>query len=143
MFDMKSAKSAALSANLTVGANTQNTALADMQGYNALTVLVNTGTVTAAGAGITFRLQHSDTTLGSSFEDVPAGQFVGSATPVTLDTQDNVALGSIGYVGNRRYVRLAATGGAGANGVVFAQFVLERSGISEPVAPVVALVAAT
>jgi hypothetical protein len=143
MFDMKSGKSAALSANLTVAANTQTTALVDMQGYNAMTAIVNTGTITTAGSGITFKLQHSDSTLGSSFVDVPAEQFVGTATAVTLDTQDNVCLGSIGYVGNLRYVRLAAVGAASSNGVVFAQFVRERSGISEPVAPVFTLTAAT
>jgi hypothetical protein len=143
MFDMKSGKSAALSANLTVANNTQNTALVDMQGFNALTAIVNTGTITAAGSGITFKLQHSDTTVAGSFEDVPAGQFVGTATAVTLDTQDNVCLGSIGYVGNKRYVRLTAVGAASSNGVVFAQFVRERSGVSSPVAGAFTLTAAT
>jgi hypothetical protein len=143
MFDMKSGKSAALSANLTVAANTQTTALVDMQGYNALTAIVNTGTITAAGSGITFKLQHSDTTAAVDFTDCAASEVVGSATAVTTDGQDNVCLGSIGYVGNKRYVRLAAVGAATSNGVVFAQFVRERSGISEPVTAVFTLTAAT
>jgi hypothetical protein len=143
MFDQKSDLNFTRAANLTVGANTQNSALIDMKGWSALTVLVETETITAAGAGIAFKLQHSNSTATGTFEDCTAAEVIGSALPVTLDTDDNLLMGTIGYRGNRRYVRLVATGGASTNGVVHAVYVRGRATTSSPVASIGTTTAAT
>ena len=79
------------------GVMPNNSALIDRRGYSSVTVYLATDAVTDAGtaAGFTMKLQHSDTTLGTDFVDVPAAGLVaglsGSTTvTVTLDTADNV-----------------------------------------------------
>jgi len=145
MKDTRSGNSVARSANLTVGNNAQNSALVDMKGYQGLEVFANTNTVTAAGAGISFKLQHSDSTAAGTFVDVPAAQVSGAIANITLDTEDDMlGSGSINYLGNRRYVRAVATGGASTNGVLF--FIFQRgapSSASQPVAKNFTLTAAT
>jgi hypothetical protein len=141
-FDQKSDLNFTRAANLTVGNNTQNSALIDMKGWEALTVVIATGVVTAAGAGISFKLQHSDSTVGSTFEDVPAGEVIGSATAVSEDTDDNLIMGTIGYRGARRYMRAVAVGSASANALVYAIFVRGRAA-SSPVVAVGSTTAAT
>jgi hypothetical protein len=145
MRDTRSATSIARSANLTVGNNSQNSALVDMQGYQGLEVWANTNTVTAAGAGIAFKLQHSNSTAAGTFVDVPAALRSGAIANVTLDTEDDMfPAGSINYLGNLRYVRAVATGGASTNAVLF--FVFERgapSSASQPVTKNFTLTAAT
>jgi hypothetical protein len=127
MFDITSDTTSIRTAPLTVGNNTQNAALCDRQGFEALDVAIFSNTITAAGAGITFKLQHSDTTVAGDFVDVPAGQFIDKSVAVDDDGDDNLCLGSIGYTGNLRYVRLVATGGASTNGVVFGVYNLMRA----------------
>ena len=143
MFDMKSDINFTRAANLTVGNNTQNSALIDLQGWSALTVLVQTGAITAAGGGITFKLQHSDTTVGTDFVDCTADEVIGAADPVDDDADDNLFKGTIGYRGNKRYVRFVAVGSASANGIVNAVYVRGRSGTTRPVPPIGATTAAT
>jgi hypothetical protein len=143
MFDMKSDVSFGRSANLTVGNNTQTTALVDMQGFEALTAIVNTNTITAFGAGITFKLQHSDSTAAASFVDCTAAEVIGAVDPVASDADDDKLMGTVGYRGNKRYVRLAAVGTASTNGVLNVIFMRSRATGSRPVAPVFALTAAT
>ena len=143
MFDMKSDLNFTRAANLTVGNNTQNSALIDMQGWSALTVVCHTAAITAAGANITFKLQHSDTTVGSSFADCTTDEVIGAADPVDDDADDNLIKGTIGYRGNKRYVRLVAVGSASANGIVFAEYVRGRSTTSRPVVSVGTTTAAT
>ena len=99
------------------GVTPNNSALIDRRGYSGLTVYLATDAVTDAGtsAGFTMKLQHSDTTVGTDFVDVPAAGLVaglsGSTTvTVTLDTADNLIAGGVGYVGGKRYVRGVITG---------------------------------
>ena len=143
MFDMKSDLNFTRAANLTVGNNTQNSALIDMQGWSALTVLVQTGAITAAGGGITFKLQHSDTTAAADFVDCSEAEVIGAAAPVDDDADDNLLKGAIGYRGLRRYVRLVAVGSASANGIVNAVYVRGRSTTTRPVGAIGATTAAT
>lgn len=142
MFDMKSDLNFTRAANLTVGNNTQNSALIDMKGWESLTVVCHTGAVTASGADINFKLQHSDSTATGTFVDCTADEVIGAADPVDDDADDNKIKGTIGYRGNKRYVRLVAVGSTSANAVVFAVYVRGRAH-SRPVASVGATTAAT
>ena len=94
----------------------------DMQGWEALTFTVSTGTVTDAGtaSGFAFEVQESDTTAAADATAVADADLVGleSALTVTADTDDNKLIGSIGYVGSKRYVRIVATGTTGTDAAV-------------------------
>lgn len=94
----------------------------DMQGWEALTFTVSTGTVTDAGtaSGFAFEVQESDTTAAADATAVADADLIGleSALTVTADTDDDKLIGSIGYVGGKRYVRIVATGTTGTNAAV-------------------------
>lgn len=94
----------------------------DMQGWEALTFTVSTGTVTDAGtaSGFAFEVQESDTTAAADATAVADADLIGleSALTVTADTDDDKLIGSIGYIGSKRYVRIVATGTTGTNAAV-------------------------
>lgn len=94
----------------------------DMQGWQSLTFTVGTGTVTDAGtaSGFSFQVEESDTTADADATAVADADLVGTeaALTVTADTDDDKLIGSIGYTGSKRYVRLTATGTTGTNAVV-------------------------
>ena len=94
----------------------------DMQGWEAVTFSVSTGVVTDAGtaSGFSFEVQHSDTTAASGASAVADADLIGleSALTVTNDADDNKLVGSIGYRGDKRYVRIVATGTSATNAIV-------------------------
>jgi hypothetical protein len=94
----------------------------DMQGWEALTFSVSTGTVTDAGttAGFSFEVQEGDTTVADDATAVADADLVGTeaALTVTSDTADDTLIGSIGYIGQKRYVRIVATGTTGTDAAV-------------------------
>jgi hypothetical protein len=94
----------------------------DMQGWEGLTFTVSTGTVTDAGTaeGFSFEVQESDTTAAADATAVADADLIGTeaALTVTSDTDDNKMIGSIGYVGSKRYVRIVATGTTGTDAAV-------------------------
>lgn len=115
------------------GTTANNSALFDRRGFSSLTVYLETGTVTDAGtaAGFTMKLQHSDSTLGTSFVDVGAEELVanssgGTTVTVTTDGDNDKVIGGVGYVGNRRYVRAVMTGTTGTNATCNAFAVLGK-----------------
>lgn len=133
------------------GTTPANTSLVDMQGYEGLTVALMTGTVTDAGtaAGFTLKLQHSDSTAAASFVDCTANEVIPDSAglitiTVTDDAADNVIANSIGYRGNRRYVRAVLTGTtATAADIVVLGVRAPSSQASAPVPAVTAPTAAT
>ena len=94
----------------------------DMQGWEAVTFSVSTGTVTDAGttSGFSFEVQESDTTAAADATAVADADLIGTeaALTVTDDTDDNVFVGTIGYRGTSRYVRIVATGTTGTDAAV-------------------------
>jgi len=131
------------------GVTPNNSALIDRQGFDGLTVYLETGTVTDAGAaaGFTMKLQHSDTTVAGDFADVPADGLVpnsagGTTVSVTVDATNGVVAGGVGYVGGKRYVRAVVTGTTGTNATVQALAVLGKPH-QAPVTTVGATTAAT
>jgi hypothetical protein len=93
--------------------------IVDTQGFGGVSFAFQTGVVTDAGtaAGFTIKLQESATTADADFTDVATGEHTGTLT-VTSDTDDGVAVGQIGYVGIKRYVRCVVTGTTGTNAVI-------------------------
>ena len=101
-----------------------------MADYQSATFALITGTVTDAGAtaGITFVVQESDTTAGSDFAAVADADLLGTEAglAITLDTLDGVAIGTIGYRGTKRYLRVVATGTTGTDAAIAGVWVLQK-----------------
>lgn len=99
----------------------------DLAGTEAVAAVIAAGTITA-GDTLTFHVEESDDNV--SFAAAAAGDLIGDvdsgANTITFaDTEDNTVK-IVGYVGNKRYVRVAlAEPGAGTDGVS-AVFVQER-----------------
>lgn len=95
---------------------------ADLQGADAAEVIVHYGDVTAAAGAHRFnlKLQHSDTTTGGDFTDVPAGLLRGNFAVLENGVTTGVTVQ--GYVGSKRYLRLVATE-TGTAEAVFGAFV--------------------
>lgn len=110
----------------TLSGTTPNaSALIDRRGFSSLAVYLETGTVTDAGtaSGFTMKLQHSDTTAAADFVDVDNSDLIpnslGNRTvTVTADSDDDILANGVGYVGNKRYVRMLVTGTTGTNAEV-------------------------
>lgn len=122
-FDMRNNAEYGLALSATLSGTTPSAGdWIDMQGWEALTFTVSTGTVTDAGttAGFAFEVQESDTTAAADATAVADADLVGTeaALTVTADTDDDKLIGSIGYVGSKRYVRIVATGTTGTNAAV-------------------------
>lgn len=94
----------------------------DMQGWQSLTFSVSTGTVTDAGtaSGFSFQVEEGDDTTDAGATAVADADLIGSEADLTVtsDDDDNVMVGSIGYRGSKRYVRMTAVGTTGTNAVV-------------------------
>ena len=94
----------------------------NMQGWEAVTFTVSTGTVTDAGttAGFSFEVQEGDTTAAADATAVADADLIGTeaALTVTADGDDDKFIGSIGYRGSKRYVRIVATGTTGTTAAV-------------------------
>ena len=118
----------------------------DMQGWQAVTFSVSTGTVTDAGttAGFSFQVEEGDDTTGAGASAVADADLIGleSALTVTSDDDDDKLIGSIGYRGGKRYVRMTAVGTTGTNAAVTVHAV-KREGASMGEASIDAGTAAT
>jgi len=112
------------------GVTPEATDWVDTLGFDSCTFVVVTGTVVDAGtaAGIVFEVQDADDDAAASAVAVNDLELIGaeSALSVLLDTQDNVITGTIGYVGDARFVRLNATGSTLTDAPVTVLAILER-----------------
>lgn len=122
-FDERNNKEFALGLSDTLSGTTPSKGnIIDMRGFESLTFVTYTGIVTDAGtaSGFSFEVQESDTTADADFTAVADADLLGleSALTVTSDTDDEKLIGSIGYIGDKRYVRIVATGTSGTDAVV-------------------------
>src|SRR6056297_4027980 len=122
-FDMRNNAEFGLALSATLSGTTKAEGdWIDMQGWEGLTFSVSTGTVTDAGttAGFSFQVEEGDTTADAHATAVADADLIGleSALTVTDDADDNVMVGSIGYRGSKRYVRMTAVGMTGAAAAV-------------------------
>lgn len=118
----------------------------DTLGFESITFAFQTGTVTDAGtaSGFAFEIQESDTTADAAFTAVADDDLIGleSALTVTDDAADNVMAGTIGYRGNKRYVRVVVTGTTGTNAAVNG-LCIKGHPVVKPTTPTAANIAAT
>ncbi|MDF1606960.1 hypothetical protein PZ897_02085 [Hoeflea sp. YIM 152468] len=92
-----------------VAASADGTAV-DLQDFNSATLVINTGAIVGAGL-YDVKLQHSDTTTGGDFVDVPASDLLGTL-PAALAA---ASVYKQGYKGSRRYVRAVITKQSGTS----------------------------
>lgn len=106
--------------NLTLsGTSPASSAWLDTKGADAalLTVIANTVTDAGTASGFSFQMEESDTTAAAAATAVADLEMsdLESTLTVTDDTDDNVIVGAIAYLGSKRYVRLTATGTTGTD----------------------------
>lgn len=101
----------------------------DRQGFRSVEVVVNTGALAGAG-DFGFKLQHSDTTENGDFVDVTSADLLGTA-PAAAMTANSVY--RVGYVGARRYIRVATLDNGGTSLAIGAVAILGNPNIG-PVA---------
>lgn len=93
-------------------ATANGTNIIDMQGFDACTFIIQLATVTTADASnfFTFTLQAGDAANLSDGATVTAATgLLGSNLVINDTTPLSNDIGMMGYVGNKRYVRLVAT----------------------------------
>ena len=101
---------------------------ADLQGYNAALLVINTGAVVGDGL-YDLKLQESDTTTDGDFTDVLAKDLLGTL-PAALAESSAYRQG---YVGNKRYIRAVITKQSGTSIAAGAVIVIGNPAIA-PVA---------
>lgn len=129
--DMRSETTTAFGISATLSGTTPAAGnIIDVTDYQAATFLYQTGDVTDAGtaAGFVVEVQESDTTAAADFTAVAGADLVGVETDltVTADGTDLVAVGSLGYIGTKKYVRVVVTGTTGSNAVVNGIWALQK-----------------
>lgn len=131
MRDMLSNKQVVLLGTVTLSGTTAGaTSWVDTRGFDAVTLMLATDTVTDAGAtaGFTFTVQHSDTTVAGDAATIVAADSVNGtiALSVTADGDDNKIIGGIGYKGSKRYVRMNGVGTTGTDATVKVYGILNK-----------------
>ncbi|HET8684982.1 MAG TPA: hypothetical protein VFM54_24380 [Micromonosporaceae bacterium] len=81
----------------------------DLANYDAAVVLIDAGTITGAGASLTFEVQESDD--NSVFTAVADADLRGAEPAITTANDDQIH--EIGYHGIKRYLRVSITAKAG------------------------------
>ena len=91
-------------ADFTADATTN---LVNLTGFGSCDVMVAVGALTGVGASdnLTISLQECDTTVGTSFTDVAAGNMIGAFTLIDATSEDSVVQ-RVGYLGNKKYLRV-------------------------------------
>lgn len=98
---------------------TGNTAITgltiDRQGFDSVEFAATLGTITTAGTTYAVEVQESDTTTSGDFTPVADIDLLG-AEPAFVDSEINTTK-KVGYIGNKRYVRVKVTpaGNTGAS----------------------------
>lgn len=104
---------------------TDTSAAIDLKGYDGAVLIINTGAIASSG-NFTPKLQESDTTATEDFDDVAAGDLIGTFPSALAAT----SVYKVGYIGNKRYVRTVLTKNSGtsiaAGAVIIKGYAQER-----------------
>lgn len=104
---------------------TDTSSAIDLKGFDGAAVVINTGAIASSG-NFTPKLQESDTTATEDFDDVAAGDLIGTF-PSVLEAS---SVYKVGYIGNKRYVRTVLTKNSGtsiaAGAVIIKGYAQER-----------------
>lgn len=92
----------------------------DMQGSDALTFVIATGSIADADATFAVLVEHGDAANLSDAAAVPDEQLVGTEVLAGFQFDDDNECRKIGYRGGKRYVRLTITPSANASAALLA-----------------------
>ncbi len=96
-----------------VAATTDNTAyvsqIIDVQGFDALTFLILIGALVDADATFAVTMDHGDVSNLSDAAAVPAAQIAGTLALAGFTFAADDTIRKVGYLGDKRYVRLTIT----------------------------------
>jgi hypothetical protein len=128
MLDLHSKLGFALALAPAVVTDTATSDAIDLQGFSSALAVIATGAIAGSGK-FTTKLQHSDTTTGGDFVDVPDGDLLGSL-PAELAAS---TVYKAGYKGSKRYIRTVTTKNSGTS--IAASIVITKGhAASSPVA---------
>ncbi|MGB3831213.1 MAG: hypothetical protein WA975_05035 [Mesorhizobium sp.] len=108
----------------TIKGNTIDTA-----SFGSVAFVINTGAIASAG-DFTVKVQESDTTTDGDFTDAVAADLTGDTLPASVEADSSY---KVGYVGNKRYVRVVATKNGGTS-VAIGAIAVKGHADSRPVA---------
>ena len=95
---------------------TTDGSIIDMQGYEALEFIIQSGTITTGV--FTPKLEHGDDSGLSDAVVVPNDFRLGTIASATFSAADDDVTKQLGYVGKKRYVRLSIVTSSSANGAI-------------------------
>lgn len=95
----------------------------DLAGFDAALVVIDTATISGAGASLTFEVQESDD--NTNFTAVAADDLDGTEPVVAAANDDQLHL--IGYKGTERYIRVSITAKAGTTPTMVCSATVLRS----------------
>ncbi|MBI1243768.1 MAG: hypothetical protein GC202_02090 [Alphaproteobacteria bacterium] len=96
----------------------------DRKGYESLTFLIAMGSLADAGATFTALVEHDDDAALGSAAAVPDDMLVGTEVLASFNQGDDNETRKIGYIGDKRYVRLTITPAGNASAAVIAAIAL-------------------
>lgn len=107
---------------------TDNTALVsswiDRRGFEAVTCVLQAGSLADADATFATTIEHADASDQADAEAVPAAQLLGTTALASFTFADDNKVKKLGYVGNKRYVRVTITPSGNTGNAFFAGTVL-------------------
>lgn len=98
----------------------------DRRGYEAVEFVINLGASATVADTVTPKITESDAT-GSGFTTAAAADLIGSAAAITLTAAQSK---SIGYRGNKRYLKIQLFGIGTATAIVASTAILARPNIA-------------
>lgn len=102
-------------ANANLGTTPLVGAVVDLLGFNSLTYIVQTGTLSDADATYSTLLEESDVS-GSGFTAVDDADLLGTEAAASFTFANDGVVRKLGYIGSKRYTRLTVTPAAADSG---------------------------
>lgn len=119
---------------------TDNTAavstIIDMQGYEALTFVIATGTLADADATFAVTVDHGNDSGLSDAASVPTDQLAGTLANASFTFAADNSTRKIGYIGYKRYVRLTVTPSANTSSAPISAVAILSEAVNQPTAAV-------
>lgn len=110
---------------VSVADNTaQVSQIIDRQGYDSLTFLIATGSLADADATFTVLVEDGDAANLSDAAAVSDDELIGTEALASFQFDDDNETRKIGYIGNKRYVRLTITPAGNASAGLLAAIAL-------------------
>lgn len=106
-----------------IAARTDNTAIVssiiDTRGYGSVELVLVTGTNTDTNATFTVLVEDGDASNLSDNAAVADAELLGTEVQAGFQFDDDVETRKIGYIGNKRYVRMTVTPAGNDSGNIF------------------------